>query len=332
MISPPAPRPRRAFWRTPGRRPAALARLSVRAMACRFEVALPVERLDRRVAVQAALQEATRLDERWSVFRPDSLLAAVNRQAHERPVPVDAELAALLALCTRLHEDTGGAFDITTTPLSRAWRLLERAGEVPEPEALSQARACVGMAHVELGRSGDAGPTVRFRRPGVELNLGAIGKGYAVDRIAVRLRAAGATPALVSAAGSSIAAAGAPPDGWLIALRGGPETPRLRLRAGAVGTTGTAEQGFTAGGVRYGHVLDPRTGEPARGMTRVTVVADTAAEADALSTAFFIGGPDLAARVIARHPHTLAILQPDGSAVPRIMGDHPGVTLEATCT
>lgn len=331
-MSAPAPRPRRAFWRTPVDRPAALARLSVRAMACHFEVALPVERLDRDPDVRAALTEATRLDERWSVFRPDSLLSLVNREAHDRPVPVDPELAGLLERCRRLHAETDGAFDITTTPLSRAWKLLDRTGAVPDAETLAAARARVGMEHVELAWPDGAEPTVRFRRPGVELNLGAIGKGHAVDRIAARLRAAAATPALVSAGGSSIAAAGAPPGGWLIALRGGPAMPQLRLRAGAIGTTGAAEQGFTSGGVRYGHVLDPRTGEPARGVARVTVVADRAAEADALSTAFFIGGTALAARYVARHPRTLVILQPDADVAPHIIGEYPGVTLEASCT
>jgi thiamine biosynthesis lipoprotein len=304
-------------------------------MACRFEIALPIERLDARDAARAALAEAARLDAAWSVFRDDSLLSAVNRLAATRGVPVDGELAELLERCARLHAATGGAFDVTATPLSRCWRLLERTGGVPAPEALAAARECVGMAHVVIDRDDGArhGPaTIRFLRPGVELNLGAIGKGWAVDRIAARLRAAGATPALVSAGDSSIAAVGAPPAGWLVALRGPAPRVHLRLRDAAAGTTGAAEQGFTRDGVRYGHVLDPRTGYPARGVTRATVVADSAADADALSTAVFIGGPDLAARLVAARERTLVLLQLDGSARPLMMGSHPGALVEESCT
>ena len=337
-MPPPAParRTRRHFWRaTPAPAPAALARLSARAMACRFAIALPVERLDARDAARAALSEAARLDAAWSVFRDDSLLSAVNRLAATRGVPVDAELADLLERCARLHAATGGAFDITATPLSRCWRLLDRAGDVPAPEALAAARERVGMAHVVLDRdegTRHGAATVRFLRPGVELNLGAIGKGWAVDCIAARLRAAGAMPALVSAGDSSIAAVGAPPAGWLVALRGAEPRVHLRLRHGAAGTTGAAEQGFTRDGVRYGHVLDPRTGWPARGVARATVVADSAADADALSTAVFIGGPALAARYVEAHPRTLVVLQLDGRARPLIMGSHPGANVEESCT
>ena len=169
---------------------------------------------------------------------------------------------------------------------------------------------------------------MRFTRPGVELNLGAIGKGYAVGRIAAHLRQAGVAQALVSAGDSSVEAVGAPPGGWPIALRGQDASARLWLTDGALATSGAGEQGFEHDGVRLGHVLDPRTGWPARGVSRVTVVAPDAADADALATAFFVGGPALAARYLTDHDEVLVVFTLDGSPRPRIMGRAAGATVE----
>jgi thiamine biosynthesis lipoprotein len=169
---------------------------------------------------------------------------------------------------------------------------------------------------------------VRFAREGVELNLGAIGKGYAVGRIAARLRAAGVGQALVSAGDSSVEAVGAPPGGWPIALRGLAAGGGLRLRAGAMATSGAGEQGFVHEGVRLGHVIDPRTGWPARTVPRVTVVAPDAADADALATAFLVGGPALAERYLAAHDEVLAVFTLDGASRPHIMGHASGAFVE----
>ncbi len=357
-------RARRAFWRVPAPPPAHWLRVFRTAMACRFEVTLPADRSASVEAARVALSEADRIETAWSVFRDDSVIARVNRTAAQGAVRVDRELAELLAQCHRLSAATEGAFDITSTPLSRCWNLLERRGTVPTAETLVTARDLVGMQHVLLsGPQGECRPgvdasgtpageasgphpptatgrapagdaTVRFDRSGVELNLGAIGKGYAVGRIAARLRAESVVPALVSAGDSSIEAVGAPAGGWVIALRGdgGASSGSVRLRRGALATSGSGEQGFVREGIRYSHIVDPRTGWPARGVLRVTVGADTAAEADALATAFLIGGPDLARRYIAGHPRTLAIMTLDAEARPRIMGRHPGIGVEVTCT
>ena len=251
---------------------------------------------------------------------------------------------------------------------------------VPADEVIAAARAVVGMRHVVLSFEADrqrsgatrdperraaslAGPeqpildrpssgrapTVRFARPGVELNLGAIGKGHAVARIAARLRAQSIGPALVSAADSSIEAVGAPAGGWLIALRedraqygdghamsvearGSTPHARIRLRRGALATSGSGEQGFVHDGVRYGHLVDPRTGWPVGGVARVTVGADAAADADALATAFLIGGPALARRYVEAHPRTVAIMTVSDDPRPLIIGHHPGMRVEVECS
>lgn len=303
-------------------------------MACRFEALLPAAEPRQVDAARAALAEAERLERAWSVFRDDSELSRLNRDAVSGPCAVDAELFALLERCRRWSEATGGAFDITATPLSRCWRWLERQPGPPSAQALADARALVGTDRVTLlpapaagqAGTGGEGPAVRFARPGVELNLGAIGKGYAVGRIAAALRQSGVAQALVSAGDSSIEAVGAPSGGWDIALRG--QGARLRLRAGAVATSGASEQGIVVDGVRLGHVLDPRTGQPSRGVTRVTVVAPDAADADALATALLVGGPPLAEQCLAGGAELLAVFTLEEGARPRIMGRAPGATVE----
>jgi thiamine biosynthesis lipoprotein len=322
-----AARSRREFWRPPPPAPAAAwLRVSRAAMACRFAVLLP-EHSPAVAAAREALAEADRLEAAWSVFREDSEISALNRNAGTGPQPVSPELAALLARCQALSADTAGAFDVTATPLSRCWGLLARQGRIPDDDELIAARALVGMDKVRIDTDAEP-PTVALEAPGVELNLGAIGKGHAVDQIARALRERGVGPALVSAGDSSTAAVGSPRGGWVIALRGLDGAVRLRLRHGATGTSGSGEQGLDAGGRRFGHVVDPRTGAPVDGRRRVTVVARDAATADALSTAVLIGGPALAERYLERHDETLVIVSDDARARPVIMGRSSGAVVE----
>ena len=152
-----------------------------------------------------------------------------------------------------------------------------------------------------------AARTVRFARDGVEVNFGAIGKGYALDRMGVLLRARGARRALLSAGHSSVLAIGGKGRGWPVDLRprlASRRVGRLWIKNGAVGTSGAGEQFVEIDGQRYGHVIDPRTGRPADGVLGASVITGDAATADALSTAFLIGGPDLARALLRRAPRT----------------------------
>ena len=304
------------------------------AMACRFDVLLDGEDARFVPAAREALDEADRLEAALTVFRETSEIVRVNRTAADAPARVDAELFALLTHCRELHDRTERAFDITTTPLSRCWGFLQREGRLPPSADLQAARAIVGMEHVALDRLADAGSCVRFLRPGVELNLGAIGKGYALDRMADLLRRRGVEDALLSAGGSSVLAVGGRDAGWTIDLRSRQvarsRLARLRLREGALGTSGAGEQYVEVDGTRYGHVLDARTGWPASGVLSASVIAHDAATADALSTAFLVGGCDLAERYCAAHADTLALItSDDGSEAPRVFGRFPGVILES---
>jgi FAD:protein FMN transferase len=306
------------------------------AMACRFEVLLSGE--DRRdtTAAHDALAEADRLDATWSIFRDDSAVSILNRQAAAAPARVDAELFALLARAQTLWQRTDGAFDVTTTPLSRCWGFVTREGRIPDAAEIDAARAIVGWHRVTLDV---AASTVRFDTPGVEINLGAIGKGAAVDAIATRLARRGVRHALVSAAGSSARAIGGRDGGFAVDVTSplvDRPLARLRLRRGALGTSGIGVQAVVQDGRRFGHVIDPRTGWPAgqEGLPQVvsaTVVAADAATADALSTAMLIGGAALAARYCATHPDTLVLLTTDDLRTVRF-GASRAALVEDLCT
>jgi thiamine biosynthesis lipoprotein len=237
-------------------------------MACRFEVTLAVSDAEHMDAARAALDEADRLEAMLTLFRESSELSRINREGATRPTHASHELFALLARCRELHTATSGAFDITTTPLSRCWGFLKRDGRIPAAAEIEAARASVGMNRVAL--EAEAG-TIWFTAPGMELNLGAVGKGYALDRVRRLLRQRGVTRALVSAGGSSVVAIGGGGRGWTIDVTS-PQHPwrigRLSLVDGALGTSGAGEQFVLAGGRRFGHVFDPRTGRPARSRQR----------------------------------------------------------------
>jgi thiamine biosynthesis lipoprotein len=312
-------------------------------MACRFEVTLAGEDAHWVSAARAALDRIDEIEAQLTVFRDTSAVVQLNRSAARAPVRVDDDLFELVRQCDRLHQETECAFDITSMSLSRCWGFLRRAGRLPDAEEIASARRTVGMRHVTTSFEQR---TIFFEQPGVELNFGAIGKGWALDRIADLLGAGGVSRALLSAGRSSVRAVGparqsahefssARKDarsGWPIDLRS-PAVDRplahVRLRSGALGTSGAGEQFFEIDGKRYGHVIDPRTGWPAEGALSVSVIAREAALADALSTAFFVGGIDLAKRYCSRHPSVLVVFTPDDRARrPILIGDYADADVE----
>ena len=271
------------------------------ALATEVEIVLDAEG-DREACAriaEAAFEEVRRLEQQLSAHLPTSDICWINRNAAQGPVRVEAQLFGLLQRAATLHAQTGGAFDLTIGSLVKCWGFFRREGAVPPAEALAQARSRVGMQQVELD---PRERTVRFRRPGVELNLGAIGKGYVVDRVRAALCGWGVRCALVHTGSSSIGAVGEAPGGggWRVGLRH-PEGEGRRLgvvalRDESLSSSALAEQQFVADGVTYGHLLDPRTGWPVpSGQTAgVWVRGPSAAETDALSTALFVMGPEAA--------------------------------------
>ena len=280
-------------------------------MACRFEATLPISDQAGVNLTRDALAEVDGLEHQLTIFKEDSEVSFINRTAAARPVCVEQSLFYLLILCQKLSGETEGAFDITSGPLSDCWGFLRRQGRVPAPQEIEAARALVGADRFILDR---ASRTIRFRREGVRINLGSIGKGYALDRISAnverRVRAC-----LLTAGSSSIRAIGSgnrSDGGWIIGVRHPRDKNRrlavLRMRDCAMATSGGEEQYFEHSGKRYGHIIDSRSGMPAECVSSVTVVTRSAAVADALATAFFVGGPEMAESYCSTHPGVLAIM------------------------
>lgn len=283
-----------------------LVQLKRRAMACDFELYLNAGQYPQASEVGlAAFDLIDQLEEQLSVFRPSSEVSQINAHAERGPVHVESRLWALLAQAMQIFRDTAGAYDITAGPLVKAWGFYRRAGAIPDPQVLEQALSCIGSDSVELDES--AG-TIHFTKPGVELNLGSIGKGYALDRAAELLAAAEIADFLWHGGQSSVLARGTSAGnarGWSVGIRDPVRSDRrlaeIDLCDRALSTSGSGVQFFRHGGKRYGHILDPRTGWPAEGMFSATVVAPTAAEADALSTAFYVMGVEKALEYCRTH-------------------------------
>jgi thiamine biosynthesis lipoprotein len=279
--------------------------LARNAMATRFEMVLHGEdAVSLRAAGEEALDEVERLDRELSLYRADSELAHINARAGAEPVPVSAPVFALLQRAHTLSENTAGAFDISVAPLIRCWGFMHGSGEIPDPGALEQCRSRIGMHLVGLDSKNR---TVRFAREGVMLDLGAIGKGYAVEKAAEILRDCGVASALIHGGTSTICAIGKPADGesWNVAIENPPcagsQTPDkgevqtrplavIPLRDESLSVSAVSGKFFQAGGVTFGHVLDPRTARPVTDTHLAAVVLPSATETDALSTALLVLG------------------------------------------
>jgi thiamine biosynthesis lipoprotein len=304
--------------------PGTLIRASRRAMGSFFEIRLPAHLAGAVDLATRALDLIDELEAQLTVYRDDSEVSRLNATAHLGPVAVEERLFGLLEQAVALAAATGGAYDVTAGALSVAWGFFKGPKHVPDPETLADARARTGWHHLWLDRDRR---TVAFDRPGILINLGSIGKGYAIDRAAALVRDHWwPTPALIHGGQSSLYALGSPPGAfggrWEVALRNpfDPAKPlgTICLRNRGLGTSGAAFQQFEANGRIYGHILDPRTGEPALGPASVTVLAPSAAEADALSTAFYLLGPDATAEFLGSRPEVGAIFVDSDAEGPRV--------------
>lgn len=239
---------------------------------------------DARGVAEQVREEVKRLERQLSLYQPDSEVCFLNAHAHRAPVRVEPELFQLLQTCKALWERTRGAFDPTITPLLRLWGFVEKRYRVPPPETVDEALARVGMDLVLLEPEGR---WVYYATEGVELSFGAIGKGWAVAQGVRVMREMGVESALLSAGNSTLYALGTPPegDGWQVRIDA--ET-MLTLCDQAFATSGGSEQFFEVDGVRYAHIIDPRTGYPASTQGAVSVCHSDPVLCDALSTALFV--------------------------------------------
>jgi thiamine biosynthesis lipoprotein len=267
--------------------------------------------------VDAAFDEVDRIDRLMSHYKPDSPLSQINREAASHPVPVVPELFDFIADALRETRESDGAFDITVGPLMKAWGFFGGDGHVPSQDALDAVRRHVGAAHVRLDA---AAKTIAFDEPGVELDLGGIAKGYAVDRVIQRLVQGKISAALVSAGGSTVYGLGAPPGkaAWDVSIQDPLDARKVgrvvHLKDRALSIAGSSEKFFEADGVRYSHIMDPRRGTPVQGIFTVAVLASTGTEGDAMDDALFVLGPEASRAYLRRRAevHALFFL-PDGT-------------------
>lgn len=243
-------------------------------------------------AVRAAFDEIRRI-ERLTRSDGSSDVARINAAAGVKPVTVSRDTIAILQLVSRYHSRLAGTFDPTVGPLVELWGFgYGSMPKLPSPQAVAKALPLVGFGRVDLD---PARRTVWLRQPGMRLDLGGIAKGYAVDRAGEVLQRHGIRTALINAGRSSIRVLGRKNSGgdWRIGIghprRDGELLGVLRLAGNcALGTSADDQNYFKVGGRRYSHLLDPATGYPGRDKILVTVTAPSAAEADLLSTAFFV--------------------------------------------
>lgn len=276
-------------WRTSDE--LALLTVSRKAMNDEFETIF--SRLDFPQGTKAALDaldEVERLEQVLSVFRFDSRIQYINLTAHEIPVRLDEELFDLITLCVKFAEETGGAVDITSSPLWKVWGFAKRKGRIPTVSEIETALANVNYRLLELDPETK---TIRFKKKGVELNFGCVGKGFALDIAARKLLEQQVDRFLFQGGLSSVLAVG---SGWKIGvahpMRPGKRLAELLLDNEAVATSGSQKQFFRYNGRSYSHLIDPRTGQPADNVLSVTVLAPTGTQAELLSTAFFVLGAE----------------------------------------
>jgi len=281
------------------------------AMATRFEIVLHGENeVGLRAAAEEALDEIERLEAQLSLYQPTSEISHINARAAFEPVQVEPSLFRLLQHAQRLSQETEGAFDITVAPLMRCWGFMRGTGRLPDQADVLQARERVGMGRVSLDEEHF---TVSFACEGVMLDLGSIGKGYALECAAELLRETGVTSGILHGGTSTVYALGSPPDSdaWKVAV----PKPEFAEQTIALGATRANEvsgpdkflavvplhdealsvsaiwgKSFAAEDRVYGHVIDPRKGEPVDGAVLAAVALPSATESDALSTALLIMG------------------------------------------
>jgi thiamine biosynthesis lipoprotein len=285
-------------------------KLACNAMATRFEIVLHgANTVALRAAGEEALREIERLHAQLSLYSESSEVSFINARAARQAVRVEPRLFQLLQRARRICEETQGAFDITVGPLLRCWGFMGANGKMPSAEEIEEARSRVGMDKVILDEKRSE---IRFAREGVMIDLGSIGKGYALEVARDILLEAGIESAFLHGGTSTICAIGKPPEAeaWKVAIdlpksalaeanqgivklrTEEAQTPLavVRLDGQALSVSAVHGKSFTAEGKSYGHVIDPRMGWPAQGALLAAVALESATDTDAFSTALLLAG------------------------------------------
>jgi thiamine biosynthesis lipoprotein len=263
-----------------------------------------------------AFDEIDSLDRQMSNYKVESELSQINRRAARESVLVEPRLFELIAEAVRYSRESDGAFDISVGALMKSWGFFRGEGRMPTRADLAQVMNRVGYRHIHLDREAHQ---IRFDVEGLELDLGGIAKGFAVDRAAEILRSRGVEAALVSGGASSIYALGAPPGerAWRIRLRDPYEKTKsgdlVWLKNHSLSVSGSFEKFFTLQGMTYCHIIDPRSGRPVEGMLMAAVLAPLTVESDAMSTTLFVTKAEKSAEFLKTRPNLKALLYESSS-------------------
>lgn len=266
--------------------------------------------------MEAAFSEMARVERLLSVYRPQSGLARLNAGSGDAPRAVDPELFEILSKAWIYAERSGGAFDPTAAPLIRLWG-FGPDGERDAPPRHDEVAFLLQRVGFRLLRIDPASRRIHLLKEGVELNLGGVGKGYAIDRAVEKLKRAGVMRGMVNCGSTLYAWAPAGGPGWPVRIRHprreGEVLETVSLCNRALSTSGDYEKFYMYGGRRFSHLIDPRTGYPKVGVASVSVTASTAMEADALSTAAFILGKEESASLFKGFPEAEGLLIEEGT-------------------
>jgi thiamine biosynthesis lipoprotein len=243
-----------------------------------------------RAAMAAVIDEMHRVDRLMSPYKEDSELSRINREAAKGPVRISPEMAAIVGRAIEFSKLSGGAFDITFSSVGYLYDYRRHVR--PNDEQIARMLPGIDYRHLELD---PAGHTLRFAREGVRIDLGGIAKGWAVDRSIEILRKRGITNALVSAGGDTRLLGDKRGRPWSVGIRDprrrGAVAAVLPLADTAFSTSGDYERFFIEDGVRYHHIINPRTGKSATGVRSVTVIAADATTTEGLTKSVFVKGP-----------------------------------------
>lgn len=259
-----------------------------------------------KAAVDAVMAEMRRVDVLMSHYKPESQLSQINAHGAERAVVVDRELFDLIKRSLEFSRLTQGAFDITYASVGYLYDYREHVR--PSDAQIAQALPSVDYRSLELDEKASS---VRFRKPGMRIDLGGFAKGYAVDRSIELLRKRGVQHAVVTAGGDTRVLGDRRGRPWIVGIRHPDDEKRWILRMPlsdtAFSTSGDYERFFDEGGVRYHHILDPKTGKSANKVRSATIIGPTATQTDGLSKTAFILGPDKALEIIEKLPDVDAV-------------------------
>jgi FAD:protein FMN transferase len=263
-------------------------------------------------AIDDAFQEIVRLDGIMSNYKPESNLSRLNRSAHFHQEQVPSDLYIVIEESIRYSRLSEGKFDITVGPLVNFWKAIMRGDRVPSSAEEERLRSCVGYKKIVLVPPN----SVELRSPCVQIDLGAIGKGYAVDRAVQVLRSRGISSALVNAGGSTMYGMGSPPgqSAWRVRLRDPSNRihPEVMMLENSVSTSEQTAPSLL-GEDSAGHIIDPESGLPVKSTVAVSAVAETATASDALSTTLLLLGHKKGRELVKATPRTAAIwISPDG--------------------